>query len=56
MGSPSTPIVLASGSVDNRVIIFDVRRGGHNSAIATLDMDDPVGLGLPGTRVNTRLL
>ncbi|KAJ6081615.1 hypothetical protein N7499_006489 [Penicillium canescens] len=47
--APHRPHLLASGSVDNRVIIFDVRRGGHNSAIATLDMDDPVGLGLPGT-------
>lgn len=42
--APHRPYLLASGSVDNRVIIFDVRRGGHNSAIATLDMDDPVGL------------
>lgn len=42
--APNRPYLLASGSVDNRVIIFDVRRGGHNSAIATLDMDDPVGL------------
>ncbi|KAJ5610677.1 hypothetical protein N7510_007396 [Penicillium lagena] len=42
--APHRPHLLASASVDNRVIIFDVRRGGHNSAIATLDMDDPVGL------------
>jgi DNA excision repair protein ERCC-8 len=42
--APHRPHLLASGSVDNRVIIFDVRRGGHNSAIATLDMDDPVGI------------
>lgn len=47
--APHRPYLLASGSVDNRVIIFDVRRGGHNSAIATLDMDDPVGLVLPGS-------
>ena len=45
--APHRPYLLASGSVDNRVIIFDVRRGGHNSAIATLDMDDPVGLVRP---------
>lgn len=47
--APHRPHLLASGSVDNRVIIFDVRRGGHNSAIATLDMDDPVGLIAPGS-------
>ncbi|KAF7713263.1 WD40-repeat-containing protein [Penicillium ucsense] len=47
--APHRPHLLASGSVDNRVIIFDVRRGGHNSAIATLDMDDPVGLVVPGS-------
>lgn len=43
--APHRPHLLASASADNRVIIFDVRRGGHNSAIATLDMDDPVGIG-----------
>lgn len=42
--APHKPHILASASVDNRVILFDVRRGGHNSAIATLDMDDAVGL------------
>lgn len=47
--APHRPYLLASGSVDNRVIMFDVRRGGHNSAIATLDMDDPVGLVHPGS-------
>lgn len=47
--APHRPHLLASASVDNRVIIFDVRRGGHNSAIATLDMDDPAGLVAPGT-------
>jgi DNA excision repair protein ERCC-8 len=47
--APHRPHLLATGSVDNRVIIFDVRRGGHNSAIATLDMDDAVGLVAPGT-------
>ncbi|KAJ5222306.1 uncharacterized protein N7469_008546 [Penicillium citrinum] len=47
--APHKPYLLASGSVDNRVIIFDVRKGGHNSAIATLDMDDPVGLIPPGS-------
>ncbi|KAJ5980259.1 hypothetical protein N7481_007557 [Penicillium waksmanii] len=47
--APHKPYLLASGSVDNRVIIFDVRKGGHNSAIATLDMDDPVGLVDPGS-------
>lgn len=47
--APHKPYLLASGSVDNRVIIFDVRKGGHNSAIATLDMDDPVGLVTPGS-------
>ncbi|EAW10418.1 WD repeat protein [Aspergillus clavatus NRRL 1] len=42
--APHRPHILASASADNRVILFDVRRGGHNSAIATLDMDDAVGL------------
>lgn len=42
--APHRPHLLASASADNRVIIFDVRRGGHNAAIATLDMDDPVGV------------
>ncbi|PYH90149.1 WD repeat protein [Aspergillus ellipticus CBS 707.79] len=42
--APHQPHILASASVDNRVIIFDIRRGGHNSAIAALDMDDAVGL------------
>ncbi|KAJ6161252.1 hypothetical protein N7470_004648 [Penicillium chermesinum] len=44
--APHKPHLLASASTDNKVIIFDVRRGGHNSAIATLDMDDPTGLTL----------
>lgn len=47
--APHRPHLLASASVDNRVIIFDVRRGGHNAAIASLDMDDPVGLVPPGS-------
>lgn len=47
--APHRPHLLASASTDNRVIIFDVRRGGHNSAIATLDMDDPVGVLPPST-------
>ncbi|KAJ5094326.1 hypothetical protein N7456_010187 [Penicillium angulare] len=47
--APHRPYLLASGSVDNKVIIFDVRRGGHNSAIASLDMDDPTGLVAPGS-------
>ncbi|KAI9931212.1 hypothetical protein ASPWEDRAFT_101063 [Aspergillus wentii DTO 134E9] len=42
--APHQSHILASASADNRVILFDVRRGGHNSAIATLDMDDAVGL------------
>ncbi|KAF7586126.1 hypothetical protein BBP40_009422 [Aspergillus hancockii] len=42
--APHRPHILASASADNRVILFDIRRGGHNSAIATLDMDDAVGL------------
>ncbi|KAL4941418.1 hypothetical protein BDV06DRAFT_181440 [Aspergillus oleicola] len=45
--APHRPYILASASADNRVILFDIRRAGHNSAIATLDMDDAVGLGLP---------
>ncbi|KAI9376726.1 WD40-repeat-containing domain protein [Aspergillus egyptiacus] len=42
--APHQPHILASASTDNRVILFDIRRAGHNSAIATLDMDDAVGL------------
>ncbi|KAL6229005.1 hypothetical protein BDW75DRAFT_116260 [Aspergillus navahoensis] len=42
--APHQPYILASASTDNRVILFDIRRAGHNSAIATLDMDDAVGL------------
>lgn len=42
--APHKPHILASASTDNRVILFDIRRGGHNSAIATLDMDDAVGV------------
>ena len=42
--APHKPHILASASSDNRVIIFDVRRGGHNSAIGTLDMDDATGI------------
>ena len=51
--APHRPHLLASASVDNKVIIFDVRRGGHNSAIGTLDMDDPTGLALPEPETNT---
>ena len=42
--APHNEHILASASADNRVIIFDVRRGGLNSAMATLDMDDAVGV------------
>ncbi|PWY87147.1 WD repeat protein [Aspergillus sclerotioniger CBS 115572] len=42
--APHQPHILASASADSRVILFDIRRGGHNSAIAALDMDDAVGL------------
>lgn len=49
--APHAPHILASASTDNRVILFDVRRGGHNSAISTLDMDDAVGLVAPGSGV-----
>ncbi|GAB1212281.1 hypothetical protein ATERTT37_001413 [Aspergillus terreus] len=47
--APHQPHILASASTDNRVILFDIRRGGHNSAIAALDMDDAVGLVAPRT-------
>ncbi|OOF98293.1 hypothetical protein ASPCADRAFT_142425 [Aspergillus carbonarius ITEM 5010] len=46
--APHQPHLLASASADNRVILFDIRRGGHNSAIAALDMDDAVGFVRPG--------
>ena len=42
--APHQPHILASASADNRLIIFVIRRGGHNSAIATLDMDDAMGM------------
>ncbi|KAE8326495.1 WD repeat protein [Aspergillus sergii] len=42
--APHRSHILASASADHKVILFDIRRGGHNSAIAVLDMDDAVGL------------
>ncbi|EGE02109.1 DNA excision repair protein ERCC-8 [Trichophyton equinum CBS 127.97] len=42
--APHNPHLIASGSKDNRVIIFDVRRGGRNSSIASFDMDDSTGI------------
>lgn len=42
--APHNPHLIASGSKDNRVIIFDVRRGGRNSAIASFNMDDSTGI------------
>ncbi|EEP77380.1 conserved hypothetical protein [Uncinocarpus reesii 1704] len=42
--APHNPHLIASASKDNRVLIFDVRRGGNNSIIASLDMDDAVGV------------
>ncbi|EEQ85582.2 DNA excision repair protein ERCC-8 [Blastomyces dermatitidis ER-3] len=45
--APHHEYLLASASNDNRVILFDVRRGGHNSALASLDMDDAVGVIAP---------
>ncbi|KAJ5721269.1 uncharacterized protein N7483_009203 [Penicillium malachiteum] len=49
--APHNPHLLASSSVDNKALIFDVRRGGFNAAIASLDMDDPTGLVLPDPTV-----
>lgn len=43
--APHNEYLLASGSLDNRVLIFDVRRGGKDSVVAALDMDDAVGVG-----------
>ncbi|KAK2753423.1 hypothetical protein FQN55_003552 [Onygenales sp. PD_40] len=45
--APHHEHLLASASKDNRVILFDVRRGGHNSAVASLDMEDAVGVLAP---------
>ncbi|KAL1957531.1 hypothetical protein VTO42DRAFT_5757 [Malbranchea cinnamomea] len=42
--APQNQYLIASASKDNRVIIFDVRRAGHRAAIASLDMDDAVGV------------
>lgn len=50
--APHNEHILASASADNRVIIFDIRRGGLNSAIATLDMDDAVGVLPPDSATN----
>ncbi|PGH12908.1 hypothetical protein AJ79_04008 [Helicocarpus griseus UAMH5409] len=45
--APHHEYILASASKDNRVILFDVRRGGRNSAVACLDMEDAVGVITP---------
>ncbi|KAH8700286.1 WD repeat protein [Talaromyces proteolyticus] len=42
--APHKPHILASSSADNRVLVFDVRRAGANSAISALDMDDTTGV------------
>ncbi|WEW59751.1 hypothetical protein PRK78_005231 [Emydomyces testavorans] len=47
--APHNPHLIASASKDNRALIFDIRRGGHNSTIASLDMDDAVGVLPPAT-------
>ncbi|KAJ5701699.1 hypothetical protein N7488_009247 [Penicillium malachiteum] len=54
--APHNPHLLASSSVDNRALIFDVRRGGFNAAIASLDMDDPVGLVPPAPNTSVSAL
>ncbi|KAK2746661.1 hypothetical protein FQN57_003005 [Myotisia sp. PD_48] len=51
--APHNPHLIASASKDNQVVIFDVRRGSRTSAIASLDMDDSVGIvpsNSPGVR------
>lgn len=48
--APHQPHILASGSTDNRAIIFDIRKAGTSSAIGALDMDDAAGI---STRGNT---
>ncbi|OAX83186.1 hypothetical protein ACJ72_02460 [Emergomyces africanus] len=45
--APHHEYLLASASKDNRVLLFDVRRGGNNSALASLDMEDAVGVVTP---------
>ncbi|EFR00039.1 DNA excision repair protein ERCC-8 [Nannizzia gypsea CBS 118893] len=52
--APHNPHIIASASKDNRVIIFDVRRGGRNSAIASFDMDDSVGVLSPESLTNQK--
>lgn len=52
--APHNEHILASASADNRVIIFDIRRGGRSSAIATLDMDDAVGVLSPESSSSTQ--
>jgi DNA excision repair protein ERCC-8 len=42
--APHNPHILASASTDNRGLLFDVRRAGQNSVIASLDMDDAAGV------------
>lgn len=41
--APHRPHLLASASVDGSALLFDVRRGGKQPAIASLDMDDAIG-------------
>ncbi|KAI5306147.1 hypothetical protein KEM56_002090 [Ascosphaera pollenicola] len=42
--APHNEYLLATGSLDNRALIFDVRRGGKDSVLAALDMDDAIGV------------
>ncbi|KAI5289803.1 hypothetical protein KEM54_003171 [Ascosphaera aggregata] len=43
--APHNQYLLATGSVDNRVLVHDVRRGAKGSVVAALDMDDATGVG-----------
>ncbi|KAJ6007809.1 hypothetical protein N7540_011785 [Penicillium herquei] len=54
--APHNPHLLASSSVDNKALIFDVRRGGFNAALASLDMDDPTGLVPPDSKASMSTL
>ncbi|EEH45195.2 uncharacterized protein PADG_01345 [Paracoccidioides brasiliensis Pb18] len=45
--APHHEYLLSSASKDNRVILFDVRRGGRNCALSSLDMEDAVGVIAP---------
>ncbi|KAI1908814.1 hypothetical protein LOZ65_006600 [Ophidiomyces ophidiicola] len=51
--APHNGHLIASASKDNRCLIFDIRRGSRKSAVASLDMDDAIGVVAPRTAPRT---